>query len=138
MPAGYSGTPLPQKLGIKPGFTLCVRGAPWSYGDIVSPLPEVRMAAKVTEATDLVHIFSTSRAKLKAELASARKGIRDDATIWVSWPKKASGVETDITEDTVREIAFPLGLVDIKVCAVDSVWSGLKLMVRKENRKAAK
>lgn len=136
MTAGYSGTPLPQKLGIKPGCALCVRGAPRDYTEIVAPLPDgVRIAAKATERTDLVHVFSATRAKLATELASARKAMRDDAVIWVSWPKKASGVKTDITEDTIREVAFPLGLVDIKVCAVDETWSGLKLMVRKENRK---
>jgi hypothetical protein len=139
MAAGYSGTPLPQKLGIKPGFALCVRGAPDAYASIVAPLPAgVTIGAKVTARTDLVHIFSTARAKLATELASARKKLRDDAMIWISWPKKSSGVSTDITEDTVRTVAFPLGLVDIKVCAVDETWSGLKLVVRKENRKPAK
>ena len=139
MAAGYSGTPLPQKLGIKAGFTVCVRAAPREYARIVTPLPAgVRMAAKISERTDLVHIFATARATLAAELAAARKALRDDATIWVSWPKKASGVTTDITEDTVREVAFPLGLVDIKVCAVDETWSGLKLVIRKENRSGAK
>jgi hypothetical protein len=134
--AGYSGTPLPQKLGIKEGFTLCVRGAPKKYTDIVAPLPKgVKMALKVTAAVDLVHIFSKQGAKLDKELAAARKSLRDDAMIWVSWPKKSSGVETDIVEDSVREIAFPLGLVDIKVCAVDETWSGLKLVVRVANRK---
>ena len=139
MTTGYSGTPLPRKLGIKPGFAVCVRGAPRTYSDIVAPLPEgVRMVAKVSERTDLIHIFSAARGKLATELAAARKAMRDDATIWISWPKKSSGVKTDITEDTVREVAFPLGLVDIKVCAVDETWSALKLMIRKENRNAAK
>jgi hypothetical protein len=134
--AGYSGTPLPKKLGIKEGFTLCVRGAPKKYADIVAPLPAgVRMASRVTAAVDLVHIFCKRGSKLDKELAAARKSLRDDAMIWVSWPKKSSGVATDIVEDSVREIAFPLGLVDIKVCAVDDVWSGLKLVVRKENRR---
>ncbi len=137
MTAGYSGTPLPQKLGIKPGFALCVRGAPREYAGIVAPMPDgVHVAAKVTGRTDLVHIFATARSKVATELAAARKSLRDDAMIWVSWPKKSSGVSTDITEDTVRAVAFPLGLVDIKVCAVDETWSGLKLVVRKENRKA--
>jgi hypothetical protein len=134
--AGYSGTPLPQKLGIKEGFTLCVRGAPKKYADIVAPLPKgVKMASKVTAAVDLVHIFSKQGAKLDKELAAARKSLRDDAMIWVSWPKKSSGVATDIVEDSVREIAFPLGLVDVKVCAGDETWSGLKLVVRVANRK---
>jgi hypothetical protein len=138
-PAGYSGTPLPQKLGIKPGFVIYVRDAPQEYETLVAPMPGgVRMAAKVTDRTDVVHIFATARTKLAAELSAARKALRDDAMIWVSWPKKSSGMKTDITEDTVRAVAFPLGLVDIKVCAVDETWSGLKLVVRKKNRKAAK
>ncbi len=137
--SGYSGTPLPQKLGIKPGSAVCVRAAPQKYETLVAPLPDgVRIASKVSVRTDLVHIFSAARAKLSKELAAARKSLRDDAMIWVSWPKKSSGVQTDITEDTVRELAFPLGLVDIKVCAVDETWSGLKLVVRKENRKAVR
>jgi hypothetical protein len=137
MTSGYSGTPLPQKLGIKPDCRLCVRGAPREYAGIVAPLPDgVRMTAKVSGRTDLVHIFATARAKLATELGAARKALRDDAMIWVSWPKKSSGMSTDITEDTVRAVAFPLGLVDIKVCAVDDTWSGLKLVIRKENRNA--
>jgi hypothetical protein len=134
--AGYSGTPLSKKLGIKEGSAVCVRGAPQDYAVLVAPLPDgVRMTPRVSERTDLVHIFSKQRAKLSTELAAARKSLRDDATIWVSWPKKSSGVATDITEDTIRELAFPLGLVDIKVCAVDDVWSGLKLVIRVANRK---
>jgi hypothetical protein len=134
--AGYSGTPLSKKLGIKEGFAVCARGASHEYATLVSPLPDgVRMTSKVSAHTDLVHIFSKQRTKLSKELAAARKSLRDDATIWVSWPKKSSGVATDITEDTIRELAFPLGLVDIKVCAVDDVWSGLKLVIRKANRK---
>jgi hypothetical protein len=135
--AGYSGTPLPQKLGIKPGFSLCVRAAPKKYSALVTPLPsDVTLANRVTARTDLVHIFSSARAELALELRTARKTLRDDAMIWVSWPKKSSGVPTDITEDTVRDLAFPLGLVDVKVCAVDETWSGLKLVIRKENRRA--
>jgi hypothetical protein len=134
--AGYSGTPLPQKLGIKAGFSICVRGAPREYAEIVAPLPKgVRMVSKVNPTVDLVHIFAKQGAKLDKELAAARKSLRDDAMIWVSWPKKSSGVATDIVEDSVREIAFPLGLVDVKVCAVDETWSGLKLVVRLANRK---
>jgi DUF3052 family protein len=134
--AGYSGTPLAKKLGIKEGSAICTRGAPADYAALVAPLPDgVRMSPKVSARTDLVHIFSKQRTKLSTELAAARKALRDDAMIWVSWPKKSSGVATDITEDTVRELAFPLGLVDVKVCAVDDTWSGLKLVVRISNRK---
>jgi hypothetical protein len=127
--AGYSGTPLPQKLGIKPGATLYLEGAPADY-----PSQGTTIARSVTKKVDLVHVFTKSAAELDAKLRRLRDKIRDDATVWVSWPKKASKVPTDITEDTIREIALPLGFVDIKVCAVDHVWSGLKLVIRRENR----
>jgi hypothetical protein len=134
---GYSGTPLPQKLGIKAGFTVCVRGAPERYDRLVRGLPpDVRIGLRITARTHFVHVFSSERAQLSTELLAARAKLRDDAMIWVSWPKKASGMPTDITEDVVREIAFPLGLVDVKVCAVDQTWSGLKLVVRKKNRRS--
>ena len=134
--SGYSGTSLPQKLGIKAGFTLCVRGAPRRYARLVTPLPAgVRIVPRITDRTDMVHLFATDRTQLATVLRVARRQVRDDATIWVSWPKKASGMRTDITEDVVRAIALPLGLVDIKVCAVDETWSGLKFVVRVENRK---
>jgi hypothetical protein len=134
--AGYSGTPLAKKLGIKEGSAICTRGAPAGYAALVAPLPEgVRTGRTVNGRTDLVHIFSRQRSKLLAELTAARTALRDDAMIWVSWPKKSSGVATDITEDTIRELAFPLGLVDVKVCAVDDTWSGLKLVVRVKNRR---
>jgi hypothetical protein len=90
---------------------------------------------KIDGETDIVHIFSAERARLAAALRATLKRIKPDGTIWVSWPKKSSKVPTDITEDTIREVALPMGLVDIKVCAVDEVWSGLKLVVRKENRR---
>ena len=127
--AGYSGTPLPQKLGIKPGSTLYLDGAPPDY-----PSEAATLAARVTKKVDLVHVFTKDAAELDAKLRRFRKAIRDDAVVWVSWPKKASRVPTDITEDTVRDIALPLGFVDIKVCAVDHVWSALKLVIRRENR----
>jgi hypothetical protein len=133
---GYSGTPLREKLGIKAGFTVCVRGAPRPYASLVASLPaDLRIRSTVSGRTDLVHLFATDRARLSTELRRARRRLRDDAAIWVSWPKQASGVATDITEDVLRALALPLGLVDIKVCAVDATWSGLKLVVRKENRK---
>jgi hypothetical protein len=128
--AGYSGTPLPKKLGIKLGATLYLDGAPADY-----PSEGATIARAVTPKVDLVHLFTKSAAELDAKLRRYRDKIRDDAVVWVSWPKKASKVQTDITEDTIREIALPLGFVDIKVCAVDHVWSGLKLVVRRENRR---
>lgn len=132
---GYSGTPLAKKLGIKPGAKVLIAGAPKTYLASLEPLPEgVAFAKMVSESINLIHFFTDSRAKLEAALARYRKAMRPDAAIWVSWPKKASKVTTDITEDTIREVALPMGLVDVKVCAVDEVWSGLKLVVRKELR----
>src|SRR5688572_16199120 len=114
--AGYSGTPLAKKLGIKPGGSVLVSGAPDHYRESLEPLPEgVTFARKPGPRVGVIHLFTDSRAKLAAALAQYRKAMRADATIWVSWPKKASKVPTDITEDTVREVALPMGLVDVKV-----------------------
>ena len=134
--AGYSGTPLAKKLGIDVGSRIYLSDAPKNYLTLVAPLPEgIRVVRKIDGETDIVHIFSTERAHLAAALRATLKRIKPDGTIWVSWPKKSSKVPTDITEDTIREVALPMGLVDIKVCAVDEVWSGLKLVVRKRNRR---
>jgi len=134
--AGYSGTPLAKKLGITSGSRVFLSKAPENYTTLVAPLPDgVRMAARPGATTDLVHLFATSRRDLERTLRSTLTKLRCDAPIWVSWPKKSSGVPTDITEDTIRAVALPMGLVDVKVCAVDDVWSGLKLVVRKELRK---
>ncbi len=136
--AGYSGTPLAKKLGIGPGCGLHVDGAPMPYEQLVAPLPAgVVMHPTVDSSTDIVHLFCTAKDQLVRTLPRILQHLRPDAAIWISWPKKASKVPTDITEDTIREVALPLGLVDIKVCAVDEVWSGLKLVVRKANRPAA-
>jgi hypothetical protein len=133
--SGYSGTPLAKKLGIKAGANVCLSHAPKHYGGLVAPLPDgVRLVGRVSEATDLIHIFVTRRKDLERALKSTLKAMRPNAAVWVSWPKKSSGVATDVTEDTIRAVALPMGLVDIKVCAVDDVWSGLKLVVRKERR----
>ncbi|HJX28001.1 MAG TPA: DUF3052 domain-containing protein [Thermoanaerobaculia bacterium] len=133
--AGYSGTPLTKKLGIKEGSTLLLLDAPDDYLALLGPLPEaVEIVPQVSNSTDLVHVFSTRREDLEETLLALRAQIKPTATIWVSWPKKSSKVPTDITEDTIRYIALPLGLVDVKVCAVDDVWSGLKLVIRKELR----
>ena len=134
--AGYSGTPLAKKLGIKPGCRLFVADAPRNYAELVAPLPEgVQLTAQLHADTDVVHVFSTRRAKLVEALRSALAKMKREGAIWVSWPKKASRMETDITEDTIRQLALPMGLVDIKVCAVDETWSALKLVLRKEKRK---
>lgn len=135
MATGYSGTPLTKKLGIKEGSKVLVVGAPEGYAKLLDPLPDaVQFASRFSDATDIVHIFTDQKAELQRALAVFRKGLKPTAMVWVSWPKKSSKVPTDITEDTVREVALPLGFVDIKVCAVTEVWSGLKLVVRKELR----
>ena len=134
--AGYSGTPLWKKLGYKEGTTAYVEGAPKGYTSTLT-LPSdvsVNWSARLNDRVDFVHFFMDSKLALRAKLNAFRKAIDPDGVIWISWPKKSSGVATDVTEEVVREIALPLGLVDIKVCAVDDVWSGLKLMVRKELR----
>jgi len=134
-PTGYSGTPLAKKLGIAAGSKVVLRHAPTDYDKLVAPLPPgVQTGGRVTQATDLVHVFATEKPVLQRELQALRKAIRADAVVWVSWPKKAAKVPTDISEDTIREVALPLGFVDVKVCAVSAVWSGLKLVIRKELR----
>jgi hypothetical protein len=134
-PAGYSGTPLAKKLGIKEGSSVVVLGAPDGYRDLLVPLPDgVIFSFRVTASTDVVHVFVTQSEELAARLTVLRQEIRPDAAVWVSWPKKSSKVPTDVTEETIREVALPLGFVDVKVCAVTEVWSGLKLVIRKELR----
>lgn len=134
--AGYSGTPLVKKLGIREGSRVYLSGAPAQFLETLGRLPDgVRVVPRLDAATDIAHLFETDRARLAKTLQVALPKLKPDGVIWVSWPKKASKVPTDITEDTVREVALPLGLVDVKVCAVDEVWSGLKLVIRKALRK---
>jgi hypothetical protein len=133
--AGYSDAPLTKKLGIKEGVEVFLIKAPEEYRGLLAPLPaRVRFASTASSSTNLVHLFATERSALVRLLPVLRKKLSAEAAIWVSWPKKSSKVPTDITEDTIREVALPLGFVDIKVCAVTDVWSGLKLVVRKELR----
>jgi hypothetical protein len=133
--AGYSGTPLAQKLGIKAGGKIVSIGAPAGYRKLLSPLPEeVSFTKEIKAGATFIHLFVSDRKTLEKELRRLRKLIADTGTLWVSWPKKSSGVATDTTEDVIREVALPLGFVDVKVCAVDRTWSGLKLMIRRENR----
>jgi hypothetical protein len=132
---GYSGTPLPKKLGILAGTRVATINAPAHYRRLLGELPaDVSFTTQLRPDARFIHLFSAERPVLMRELKRCRSKIADDGSIWVSWPKKSSGVETDITEDTIRAVALPLGLVDTKVCAVDEIWSGLKLMVRRENR----
>ena len=134
--AGYSATPLAKKLGIKDSSKLFLSNAPKNYLQLLAPIPVgVKVVPGITPDTDIVHLFATKKSGLRGQLIVARRKIKPDAAIWVSWPKKAAKMPTDITEDTIRELALPLDLVDIKVCAVDETWSGLKLVIRKEHRK---
>lgn len=135
---GYSATPLATKLGMKEGTCFMPVNAPPDYLGWLGELPKgLTSTTRVSAAVDIVHVFSTTRADLTRVLKRLRTAIRADAAVWVSWPKKASKVPTDISEDVIREVALPLGFVDIKVCAVTDAWSGLKLVVRKEFRKGA-
>ncbi len=133
--AGYSGTPLPKKLGIAPGHRVAVLNPPRDYRVLVAPWHEgASLFDQADPKTDLVHLFVTQRGALAKEAQRLRKLLAPDAVLWISWPKKAAKVATDITEDTIREVVLPMGWVDVKVCAVDATWSGLKLVVRKELR----
>lgn len=135
MTPGYSGTPLAKKLGIRAGSVVATISAPRDYAAWVAPLPDgARLTSRVPAAPAFVHLFATARAELTRRLKALRGSLTPDGVVWVSWPKKASGVATDITEDTIRAVALPLGFVDIKVCAVSDTWSGLKLVIRKELR----
>jgi hypothetical protein len=134
--AGYSGTPLPQKLGIKPGLTVVTIDAPANYRRLLGTIPEgITFSDRLKPDSTFVHVFINKRSELERQLAILREKIADTGTVWVSWPKKSSDVPTDVTEDVIRAIALPLGFVDVKVCAIDNTWSGLKLMVRRVNRK---
>lgn len=134
--AGYSGTPLAKKLGIKPGMTLVILDAPGEYRSWLGELPVgVTITSKSVGNLEAVHVFVTKKPALAKLLTVFRKTLEPAGFLWVSWPKKASKVETDVTEDVIRELALPLGFVDIKVCAVSDVWSGLKLVIRRSERK---
>lgn len=135
MTAGYSGTPLAKKLGIKPGHRVCIVGAPKDFRALLDPLPDdVTFQKRADGSTDVAHVFVTADEDLAEHLRAMRKALKPEASLWVSWPKKVSKVPTTVTEDVVRRLALPLGFVDVKVCAVDDVWSGLKLVVRKALR----
>ena len=134
--AGYSGTLLANKLGIKPGTVVFTLNAPKDYAQLIAPLP-AGASIKATPSKDgaaLVHLFVTSEAELKKLLPAARKAMAIDGAIWVSWYKKSAKIPTDVTEDTIRNLALKGDLVDVKVCAVSDIWSGLKLVVRKALR----
>ena len=132
---GYSGTPLAKKLGLNPALTLLTINAPKEYRSWLGELSgEVSLVEKAKEPYEAVHVFAKESAFLNGTLSKLRRELKQDGFVWVSWPKKSSKAPTDITEDVIREIALPLGFVDIKVCAVSEVWSGLKLVIRKSER----
>jgi hypothetical protein len=135
-PAGYSGTPLPRKLGIKPGHRVLLLGAPEGFEDgTLGALPDgVRVGRSARGRADVIVSFVTERAALERRLARLRELMEPAAGLWIAWPKRASGVPTDMTEDVVRAVALPTGLVDNKVCAIDATWSGLRLVIRRELR----
>ena len=133
--AGYSGAPLVRKLGFRPGMRVHYAAAPEGFAALVGDLPEaVRVLERPAAELDLAMLFVTQRRDLERGLATLHPRLQPAGMIWVAWPKRASKVPTDITEDVVRDVALPRGLVDVKVCAIDAIWSGLKLVVRKERR----
>ncbi|MGZ7003874.1 MAG: DUF3052 domain-containing protein [Acidimicrobiales bacterium] len=134
-PAGYSGTPLVQKLGIKAGMTVALLGAPDGFEDLLAGMPDdVTLRRRSQGHVDLAITFQTERAVLEQRLPAILRALDRAGSLWVAWPKKASKVATDISEDTVRDVVLPIGLVDVKVCTIDQTWSGLKIMWRRENR----
>ena len=135
--AGYSGTPLPKKLGIKDGQRVALMAAPASVKtELKDALGKCEVAAKPVAPLDFVMLFVKTQADLKKEFAALAKKLAPAGMIWISWPKKSSGVASDLDENIVREIGLQVGLVDVKVCAVDEVWSGLKFVIRVKDRKA--
>ncbi len=136
MSAGYSGTPLPRKLGIGEGATFALVDEPEGAGALLDPLPDGARRIDDPAHADVVLVFETERADLARRVDELAPAIFPDRALWVAWPKRASKVDTDITEDVVREVALPLGLVDVKVAAIDETWSGLKLVWRRDRRGA--
>ncbi len=138
MAAGYSGTPLAKKLGIGAGSTVTVINEPSTFRDALAPIPDrVQLVDELDASPDIVVLFTTERDDFEARLPAIRRTVFPNGSIWIAWPKKASKVPTDMTEDVVREVALPTGLVDNKVCAIDDVWSGLRLVWRKDRRNGA-
>jgi hypothetical protein len=134
MPAGYSGTPLAKKLGFSDGLTVYAVKMPASVKAEILAVAKPKFGARPVKGQPAAHVFATDAKALAAELKTLRPLLAAAGMVWVSWPKKAAKVETDITEDTIRRLALPMGYVDVKVCAVDEVWSGLKLVIRKSER----
>lgn len=135
MTTGYSGTPLPKKLGITEGHRLAVVNDPGHFLSLVAPLPaSVQVRSSLRGKADVIVLFTLSATELRRRVGAAGRAIHPDGALWVAWPKKASRVTTDMTEDVVRQVVLPMGMVDVKVAAVDETWSGLKIVWRKEYR----
>ena len=135
MTTGYSGKPLGAKLGLKPGWAVAVVDPPMNYWDLVQPLPEGLTVRPVASGNlNCIHLFVTSYAALLDQLPDLKTRIVPNGMLWVSWPKRSASVPTDVTEDRIRDLALSHGLVDVKVCAVDATWSGLKLVIPRKDR----
>jgi hypothetical protein len=134
MPAGYSSTPLAKKLGIKPGFQVMLINAPGYYFDLFTDLPEIEIIDNKKQPIDFIHFFTTDSGELSKALPGLKKQIKANGIIWVSWPKKSAKMRSDVDENKIRDAALSNGLVDIKVCAVDEIWSGLKLVIPVKDR----
>ena len=136
--AGYSGTPLAQKIGIKAGHRLVLRNHPASFVRDLGKLPEgVRQSDRLAGKANVVVFFTDKLAALENDFSALARIMESDGMLWIAWPKRASGVPTDLTEDVVRRVALERGLVDVKVCAIDEIWSGLKLVIRLKDRPPA-
>jgi hypothetical protein len=131
---GYSGTPLARKLGIKPGQTVALIDAPTDFGDLLEAPEGVQLRGDLRSTRDVILYFTTSRAKLTRRLPALQKALAPDGGLWIAWPKRSSGVPTDVSDDALRELILPTGLVDNKVCAIDETWSGLRFVVRVVDR----
>ncbi|QFT32832.1 hypothetical protein FIV00_20240 [Labrenzia sp. THAF82] len=132
---GYSGRPLSAKLGLKPGMTCWRQGMPQEIAELLKAQePALTLLTSAEPGLDCAHVFVTERDDLETQLLHLRDSLAPNGMIWISWPKKASKVPTNVTEDVIRDVCLPIGFVDIKVCAVDATWSGLKLVIRKELR----
>ena len=134
--SGYSGTPLARKLGIKSNFTIGLLNQPDHYFDLFTDMPpNIRIVKERKTKKDLIHYFATSVSRLERDIKGLRQEMEDHGALWISWPKKAAKMKTDLNENVIRDIGLKNRLVDVKVCAIDEVWSGLKLVIRLKDRK---